>query len=224
MKEIDFLPQWYKTGQKRQVSYRRQHIAIIVILSALTLWGFATSYTVSRAGAKVERMENEFAESVAVSNEYNMLKARVDKLKTKAQMLKELEPRLDCAAILAELSYLGTEGVILQSIEIEPETYESSGSAGTGGSVRLASRSKAGQEKQDPLPEHNVRYKLTIKGIARDATNVADMISRLETSEYFRSVVPGFSKNKDVKKVKTTEFSIDCYIANYSEVEREENK
>ncbi len=223
MKEIDFLPQWYKAGQKRQVSYRRQHAAVIVILSALTLWGFVTSYSVSRAQAKVGRMEDEFAQSVTVSNEYNILRAKVDKLKRKEAILKELEPRLDCSAILAELSYLGTEGVIFKSVKIEPESYVRSGSSRAGGSVRLASRFVSGQGQEDPFPEDNIRYKVIIQGIARDATNVADMISRLETSEYFRSVVPGFSRNKDLKNVMTTEFSIDCFIANYSEVEQEKN-
>ena len=57
MREIDFLPDWYKNGRKRRTSYRRQYIAVGCIFAVLAAWSFAEEFTVSKTKAELNNMQ-----------------------------------------------------------------------------------------------------------------------------------------------------------------------
>ena len=63
MKEIDFIPQWYKDRQKQQVSYHTQYVVIIAVFAALVLWSFGTCISVSKAKAQIKRIEASLAQN-----------------------------------------------------------------------------------------------------------------------------------------------------------------
>jgi len=62
-----------------------------------------------------------------------------------------------------------------------------------------------------------------ISGVAADASNVAELLCRLEDSPYFQLVYPSFSRNRNIKtgtnlageNYQASEFEISCYLANY---------
>ena len=67
MKDIDFLPEWYKSGIRREVSYRTQYIAMGGIFLAMAVWSLATSHSISKARAEFGDMApiHEKAESAS---------------------------------------------------------------------------------------------------------------------------------------------------------------
>jgi hypothetical protein len=71
----------------------------------------------------------------------------------------------------------------------------------------------------------NVKFVITIKGIAAEASDVASLIRRLEDSSYFFKVYPSYSRNIPLRTNEKTsdealtvsEFEITCELANYKD-------
>ena len=67
-----------------------------------------------------------------------------------------------------------------------------------------------------------VRFKITVGGLAANASDVANLIVKLEESPYFCLVYPAYSRSKRMpvpgssnKYRNVSEFEIACYLANY---------
>ena len=211
MNEIDFIPEWYKADRKKIVSYRRQYAVIIFILVVMVVWSFNAGHSVSKANAKIVQMRTVLNASADLAVEHDRYKTEADRLQNKAQILEQLDHKTNFAAIFAELSFLIDDYIVLSKLDIFPEQYQ--GESGNGGSTVTIGAS--GKNEYDPLSEKNIRFKVVIAGIAADAANVAVLISKLEESEYFCNIVPGFSKNKEIKEYMVTDFQITCFVANY---------
>ena len=211
MNDIDFIPEWYKADRKKMLSYRRQYATIVFILVVMVVWSFNAGHSVSKADAKINQMRTVLNANADLAVEHARYKNEADDLQKKAQLLEQLDHKTNFAAIFAELSFLVDDYIVLSKLDIFPEKFQS-GSAAGGTTVKIGNSNKT---QQGPLPEQNLRFKVVIAGIAADAANVAILISKLEESEYFCNIVPGFSKSKEIKEYMVTEFQITCFVANY---------
>jgi hypothetical protein len=216
MKEIDLLPEWYKSGRRRQISYRSQYLALGCIFAAMMVWNFITSGAISKASAQVRQHVERKTESEGTSEEFAALKNEVAVLQQKADVLEKVDSRIDIADVLAELSFLVGEKIVLGRAEIVAETIKSEKNQAKN-IVR-----GAGDGTQDAGLLGDVRFKVVIGGVAAEAGEVAQLVCRLEESEYFCLVYPSFSRSRQIKtglsKLKTSsvsEFEISCYLANY---------
>jgi len=63
MKEIDFLPEWYKSGRRRQVSYRTQYIALGGVFVVMMVWSLITTHSISKARAQYAQMATNQAQA-----------------------------------------------------------------------------------------------------------------------------------------------------------------
>ncbi|MBW8034667.1 MAG: hypothetical protein FVQ79_03135 [Planctomycetes bacterium] len=212
MNEIDFLPQWYKTGKRRRVNYRRQYIAVGGLFLAMLAWSFSGSYSVSLLNAQVEVMENSISGNSMVAVKYQEFKNRMSELEMKSGLLKKLDPGLKMSWVLGELSYLSTGNALITKLDIKSEKMSIEGGASRSDSVRFSSGQK---EADKSISESDVRFRVIVKGQAINAAEVTAFISELEESPYFCQIVPGFMKN--VKDSSETDFEISCYVANYVE-------
>ncbi len=212
MKEIDFIPQWYKDRQKKQVGYHTQYVVIIVIFAAIVLWSFGTCISVSKAKAQIKRIEASLAENAELADECNKLTTVLSRLRNKAQILDKLDHKTSIANVIAEISFLVPDNVILSKINIGLERFETPAPPANTSNVRLLRR---GADAADAMPPQDSRFKVVLAGIAAGVEDVAALISALESSSYFCQVVPGFSRSSKVKDVTVTEFEISCYLANY---------
>ncbi len=247
MKEIDFLPEWYRNGQRRQVSYRTQCIALSGVFVVMMVWSLIARHSVSRAEARLAEMaachgqaENVSVELTGLENEFRQLRQRVESM-------EQIDSRIDVASILAELSYLIDERVVLSKVELIAEKLVHRQKTELGPSANTVVRpvGTAGGNRKE-LPLGNVRFKVMIAGLAADASDVGVLMCKLEDSPYFGQVVlvfsrdmetparrtplldtrtdgkEGSSKTKDAGRendgnVRASEFEIQCYLANYRE-------
>jgi len=226
MKEINFLPEWYRNGRRRQVSYRTQYAALGGIFLVVVMWNFVAVHSLSKARAEVARMTPKQAEAENVSREYNGVKNQAAQLEKKAGVLLKIDSRIDVASVLAEISFLIDKKIVLSKVEFKAEKFGDKQKAKTSGysssAVRAAGNNFAGMKA---LPLGSVRFKMVISGIASDASDVAKLICKLEDSSYFCQVYPLFSRDKKLKMgtnsqregLQVTEFEIGCYLANYNE-------
>lgn len=212
MKEIDFIPEWYKTGQKRIVSYQRQYMLITFLFVALLAWSHVAGSFVSKARAEAKRIQSLLEIKEPLGQVYCKMKEDVADLQAIAHVLERVRPRVDLSHVIAELSYLISGQVVLSKIDIESEALQAGPTRGKKDVVTIAGRK---DQASSVLPRESTRSKVTIAGIAAGASDVASLISKLEESPYFCRIIPSYSRSKKVKGVPVMEFEIGCYVGNY---------
>lgn len=227
MKEIDLLPEWYKSDRRRQISYCTQCVVLLVVLMMMIIWNFIAAYPVSRAAAEFARMAPERQLAEVVLQESAELESALKELQKKAAILGELIPKssIRVANVLAEMSFLIGENIVLRKVEFKAERFVEGqkGQAGSGSAVRIV---RVSSDDEKTLSLGDVRFRVVIDGVASDASNVAELICKLEDSPYFCQIIPSFSRNTEVKvaanpagkdsfKTMVSEFEIGCYLANY---------
>ncbi|MBN1807065.1 MAG: hypothetical protein JW837_17585 [Sedimentisphaerales bacterium] len=242
MKEIDFLPEWYKSGKRRQISYRTQYIILGGVFMVMVLWNFITARSISKAQAQFNTMETKQTEAENLSTQLKELKDKLQVIQEKAEIIENIDSKIDVANLLAEMSFLIDETIVLSKVEFITEKFQDKRQdrKSPGGTVVKAVRATLGDQENMPLGD--VRFKIVINGVAMDASDVAALICKLEDSPYFYRVVLSYSKNTEIsanpaghsrsergnsnwnsqkygpnKKIKVSEFEVSSYLANYIE-------
>ncbi|MHC4500540.1 MAG: hypothetical protein ACYS21_15680 [Planctomycetota bacterium] len=226
MKEIDFLPEWYKSGKRRQVNYRTQYFALGIVLAAMAAWSAAAAHSISKAQAELDQATAKEAQTKGPSQEFAEIKSRVTELQRRAGLVDEIDSKIDVSSVLAEMSFLVDRKIVLKELTFSAEKFASKqGEKPNGGSaVRAANGKSAGGQA---LPLGDVRFRVMISGVASDAGDVAELICKLEESPYFCQIIPSYSRNKQMKvrqnrarqDLQVSEFEIVCYLANYRQQE-----
>ncbi len=239
MKELDFLPGWYREDKCRQVHVRRQYVVLVAVFLGMMIFNLTEIHRAGKAAAKAAGLESQRAGAEAVVHEFDLLAKELNELKTRAKLVEEMDSRVDIAAIVAEMSHVIGDSVVLRKLEIlaEPFGRPEEKEQAKGSAVRLAGRA-AGSQKGPPLGR--VRYRIVVTGVAAHPADVPDLVCRLEASPYFQRVQPSFygsaraqtgtrpsppgpqepaatAKAQGVSGL--TEFEIICYLANYKDVD-----
>jgi len=218
MKEIDFLPVWYKKARRRRVRYRMQYAAILCLFTAMAGWSFFAAKSISSAQALIKQQQLS-PEQKQMLEECVRIQSKLSELSRQAAAIRKLDSKVAVADVLAELSFLMDSKIIVTQIDMQADGFDNGGPAGADGTgaVRVA-RSLSGSQMA-PLTG-DVRFKVTLQGMACEAGDVARLICNLEGSPYFTQVIPGFSRTGQIKNRQISEFGIGCYIANYREAKR----
>jgi len=193
MKDIDFLPEWYKSGRRRQVSYRAQYIAIGGVFVIMIVWSFIATHSISQARAHYAQMATNQAQAEKVSAKLAELENEMSLSRKNAESIEDIDSRIDVAGVLAELSFLIDEKIVLRKAEFVAEKFleEDDVKSSPAAVVRAV---QANLSNKNKLPLGNVRFKVVIAGVAVDASDVATLMCKLEDSPYFCQVVLAFSR------------------------------
>ena len=227
MKEIDFLPEWYKSGRRRQINYRAQYIALGGVFVVMMVWNFVAAHSVSRATAELANLKSNASLVESALQESAAVKSQMARFEEKAGILEKIDSRIDVASVLAELSFLVDERIVFSKVEFVAERFadKQENKAGSGSIVRVV---RANFGKKGESLGGDVRFKVVIGGVAADASDVAKLVCKLEDSPYFCQVIPSWRKGeiKAVAKAAgksypVSEFEISGYLANYEEVIRD---
>jgi len=237
MKEIDFLPEWYKSDKRKMASYRTQCVVLGGIFAIMMVWNFFAVGSISRVEAEIAHIAAGNAGTQDATRRFDQFKGRISELQKKAATIENIDSRIDVASVLAELSFLITRPTVLSSVELTAEKFRDSPSGGgakRGGGLVRAVRSKSND--QAGLPLGDVKFKVVIRGVSPESSDVAGLICKLEDSPYFFHVVPSYSRNTQIRAgtngvqrssdvesserkaavdIRASEFEISCYLANY---------
>ncbi|GAI77577.1 unnamed protein product, partial [marine sediment metagenome] len=85
MREIDFLPNWYKSGRRRQISYRTQCVALGGVFVVMMVWSFVAGHSISKATAELAEEAARQAEVESASREFAAVKSEVTRLQEKVK-------------------------------------------------------------------------------------------------------------------------------------------
>jgi hypothetical protein len=188
----------------------------------MLVWNFLTARSVSQARAELAQERSRHAEAEGASREFEKAKKAVVELQNKANTIRQIDSRIDVAGVLGELSFLIDEKIVLRSVMFSAERFghNQREKSETGNAVRVVGGGR-GRRKAPLLGD--VRFRVVLSGVASEASDVAELICKLEDSSYFCQVIPSFSRNTEVKcgtvrankNLRASEFEISCYLANY---------
>jgi hypothetical protein len=178
MKEVDFLPQWYQEGRRRQSSVKRQYVALAVLFLIMVVWNAFAVRSASLASAELSRDEQQAKEAERICYQFDHLVRQVKDCREGLCEMRALEGQLDLAAVLAELSTLIDGPLALESLEVTAERA-----------------SEPGGTDPNAWVGGPVRFPVVMKGLAQDAPAVAEVLRRIEASECFRQVNLVISRN-----------------------------
>jgi hypothetical protein len=213
------------------LSYGTQYIVLACMFGVMMMWNFVSLNSVSNATATLAQMASKRSQVQIASKEFTKVKNELADLNKKVNILGEIDSKIDVANLLAEMSFLIDENIVLSKVEFISERFKQP-NTNVGAAVRVA-----GTESDRLRGPHlgDVLFKVLISGIAADASDVAALVRKLEESPYFCKVYPSISRNKTVQvtgntvrggqdrtkrapnsdSYRVSEFEISCYLANY---------
>ncbi|GAI02847.1 unnamed protein product, partial [marine sediment metagenome] len=147
-------------------------------------WNFVVGRSISKAAAELTQETARQAEAESASREFAAIKGEVTRLQKKVKSMEEIDSKIDVASVLAEMSFLVGEKIVLNKVEFAAEKIadKQGGRPDSGSAVRV-SRPKFGRKGASFVGD--VRFKVVIGGVAADAGDVAELICKLEDSPYF---------------------------------------
>lgn len=237
MKDLDFLPEWYKDRKRRHSVVRKQYIALAAVFLLMMTFNLTALHRASRVAADVSRQEDQRMRAEAVVHEFNLLTKELNQVNAKARLVRQTDSRIDVAAILAEISHIVDESVVLSKVELAAEPFlpPEDKNRAKGGPVRAAAK---GVEAEQTSPLADSRLRVVLAGVAAHPAHVADLVCRLEESAYFQQVRPSFYSKTKIQvgaskgaspqasaaggnaseTLDVTAFEITCHLANYEEI------
>lgn len=241
MKEIDFLPEWYKEGKRRRAQMRTQYAALIVIFVGMLTHNLMSAHKIDRAGAEVARLDDRRIHADNMMHQFTTISKELSAYQKKSNAIEHVDSRIDLAAILAEISHVIGEQVALSRIEFTAEPFGEGGaqSSRRGSAVQAVAK---GSNSGEAMILGDVRFRITLAGVTSSSADVGALVCRLEESPYFHGVLPSFSRGKGVQvptsktsgfvagqtnrgpaesleTFQVSEFEIVCYLSNYEEIE-----
>lgn len=238
MKEFDFLPEWYKDSRRRYSHVRRQYVALAVVFLVMMIFNATAIHRVDQAAAQVAGLENQRACAEAVVREFGVLTKRLNELKGRANLVEQMDSRMDIAATLAELSHVVGDSIVLRKMEVQAEPFAQTEEKeqAKGSVVRLGGRSTDSGKEALLGP---IKFRIVLTGVAARPADVPDLVCKLDASAYFQRVhlsyygsakaqmgtpstpapAGGQATPKPQGGSNVTDFEIVCYLANYQETQ-----
>ncbi len=240
MKELDFLPGWYKEDQRRHLHVRRQYFALVAVFLLMMLFNATAIDRASQTAAHVAGLESQNVYAETIIHEFDTLTRRLNELRVKASLVEQMDPRVDMAATLAEMSHIVGDSIVLRKVEIlaEPFAQTEERESAKSSVVRLGSKTPSLDQEGLLGP---VKFRVVLTGVAAHPADVPDLVCKLDASPYFQrvhlsfygsakaqmgakptSASPGGPAVPQVQKAAdVTEFEIVCYLANYQETQEQ---
>lgn len=238
MKDLDFLPKWYKERKRRHSLVRKQYIVLVAVFLLMMAFNLTATHRARRVAADVARHEEQRMRAETTVHEFDLIAKELNQMNKKARLVRRIDSRIDTAAILAEISHIVDESVVLSKIELTTEPFAPAEEKGRakGAPVKAAARPAAGER---PAPLEDSRLRIVLAGVAAHPANVADLVCWLDKSSYFQEVRPSFysktkiqvggsragqrqpgpTEEKASGMRDVTAFEIVCYLANYVKIE-----
>ncbi|NLH43240.1 MAG: hypothetical protein GX448_15475 [Planctomycetes bacterium] len=238
MRDLDFLPDWYKDRKKSHSRMRKQYIALVAVFLMMMTFNLTALHRAGRVAADVSRCEDQRVHAEATVHEFNLIVRELNQIKARADLVRRVDTRIDVAPILAEISHIVDDSVLLSRIEFVGEPVSPPEEPVRVQVPVALPVGAANPRRESMLGESTLR--VVLAGIAVQSSQVADLVYRLDRSAYFRQVRPssygrakiqlrgataipvemGTVKGDSPGMMDVTSFEITCVLANFEEGEK----
>jgi len=214
MREIDFIPQWHTNSRRLRVRYRRQCVLIGCLVGGMVVGSLALGLSVAHGQEAVDRTSHTRQAYELIKQRHDQVRSQYTQLMDMRRTLDALDPGIRLAAVLAELTRLVPDRVMVAKLHVTAEPVSAPG-------ARTKLVLTAGEGEDNSLLRQTEQFKVVVSGLAADPECVTRLVAALEESDYFCRASPGLLRNKTVGDRVVTEFEIACYLANSASTGKE---
>jgi hypothetical protein len=238
VKDIDFLPEWYKESHRRRVHMRHQYVVLAGLVVAMVSYNMLSTHRINTVSAGIDRLDDQRRIAEQVIYEFDAANSQLRERQAKVDLVSQMDSKIDVGAVLAELSHIISGHVVLSRVDFiaEPVTGVKEQNRN---STTVRSAAGSGASKSAPLGD--VCFRIVMTGVAANPADVGALACRLEESPYFKQVYPSVPRSGKIEMgsvpggssgaaqdlapagqtkeaFQASEFEITCYLANYEEI------
>jgi Tfp pilus assembly protein PilN len=204
MREIDFIPSWYRASRrrKRDLVIRAVFLSVLAVEMILVSVG---SY-IQRAAAREDlaELETSFAGQAEVITSLSQLVLRLEELRDKRQLLSDVTGGAPVHGVLAELSHLMPEATALTRVGLSQSRR-----------IGAAGRQKEGDAGKVAAQPDDDEGTLEITGWAASDVHVGSLMTNLARSPLFGDVRLRYSKPVAVNDREVRAFQLTCELPQF---------
>lgn len=178
MKEIDFVPQWYRSSQRRRNDLAVRVACLCMLVAAMVAWSIRNLAVVQMAEADTAALQESYRSQRALLDQHAALQHRLQQLEERRALLQALRGGVRVEQVLAELSHLMPEAMALTNVTLRQHD-------------RLEFKHSQGSAPGDRGSSQGL---MEVDGLAASHLHVGSFLAALEQSPCFRELEMKYSK------------------------------
>ena len=180
MKELDFLPDWYRADRQRKQRRHRHYVLFGLVVALLAGWSFIVGQSVRGLQADTQNVEATLEQGLQTIQTALELELEIERVSRQTDILAALTPRTPVSAMLGELSACVSDQIILGRVSLVLEPVEDNGTKTPQAATGVIRLGAARADARSFAPDRLQRTRVILTGIAAGGADVARLIDRLE--------------------------------------------
>lgn len=186
MREIEFLPDWYRQVRRRRMWLVVQWWSTFGLLIVLLVWTGVAHFRVitARRDHRALQQASDRAEvDLKRLDELNLLKRRWDE---QGEVLSKLGVSIESTRLIGTVAQATPESVALVGMHLQIDEK-----------IEVPRSAAAARASKDAPPTIDRKLLIRLQGIAPSDAEVADLMAKLATITFFNDVSMSYSKDAD---------------------------
>ena len=197
MKEIDFVPDWYRTSRRRKRKLMVRAACLGVFAIGMILASAGRHAQTATAAETLAELQNSVESQAEVLETINELEYRLGQLRERRNLLSDVAGGAPLHGVLAELSLLMPEAMVLAQFRVV-----------RGPRIAEAGPPETDDPEADKPAEEDVRGKFELTGWAASDGSVGSLMTNMARSSLFDEVRLRYSKPVVVNGHEAREFQL----------------
>ncbi|MCK4659098.1 MAG: PilN domain-containing protein [Phycisphaerae bacterium] len=210
MKEIDFIPDWYIAQCRRKHSRITQVTFLAILAMTMVLVSAGRHVQVVSARENLAELQAGLAsreEAVEVLTVLDELETRLDELHAKQLLLIDVAGGAPLHAVLAELSHLMPDAMVLKEVRVKQKPRLTQPASGEENAVEDSGQTSRSCDDWDG--------KVEIAGWAGSGKAVGNLMTNMTRSPLFHEVALRYSKPVVVDSHEAWEFKVTSRLPQF---------
>jgi Tfp pilus assembly protein PilN len=199
MRELDFLPDWYRKLHRRKRFVMLQMWLSIAIICALGLRIFLAGRNVRADEESLATLQAQLDQTNGQLQKLHESQVLRQQLSQQAEIVAKLGPHVPTARLLNALDEVMPRqmGLLDLSVDTQMSQKAATGIAAASGNVPTIDR----------------RVSIRLHGVAPSGEDVGDFLARLASVPYFENINPSYSRDRNEGGHTMREFEVTFSIA-----------
>jgi Tfp pilus assembly protein PilN len=197
MRELEFLPDWYRNVCRRRAWVIAQAWGTAGLIVVMLIWACIAQFQAMRAQHEQKQVEKQLAKSQKDVDELAQLKLDRTIWAERGEVLSKVGLSVESTRLIQTIADCTPATVALTSFNLQ--TDEKAEIPKTGAAARAM---------RDKTPLMDRKLKVRINGIAPSDIEVWDLVTKLTAYPFFEEVSPTNSKEADYEGRLVREFEV----------------
>jgi Tfp pilus assembly protein PilN len=178
MREIDFLPDWYRRVLRQRKRLATQACCALMLFGAIGLRAAYSHHHAAVAAAATAQLERQITQAKAQAQEIDRLASLRLRWAKQEQRIERLGSHVEAARLLSALDEAMPSGVSLSDLQVDTDERPST----------------APSDATAAIPAER-RLRVRLEGVASTPAELDKFVARLKAVPHFDQVSVGFNKN-----------------------------